>query len=213
MLNAVHLMTKRICAGWRHVRRDLFAVLLFFSVSLMAGRAVAQEVVVSTALGEIHVVLESQRAPVTVANFLRYVDGKRFDNITLYRAVKVDADGNFGLVQGGLRGDAKKLFKPIAHESPATTGLSHVDGTISMARHDPGTATADFFFVIGDLVSLDGKSDGSDPGYAAFGQVSQGMEILKQVLLAPRSEEAGEGSMKGQMLSGPVKILSIRRLD
>ena len=69
------------------MRRDLFAVLLFFSVSLMAGRAVAQEVVVSTALGEIHVVLESQRAPVTVANFLRYVDGKRFDNITLYRAV------------------------------------------------------------------------------------------------------------------------------
>jgi len=67
--------------------------------------------------------------------------------------------------------------------------------------------------VIGDLVSLDGKSDGSDPGYAAFGHVSQGMEILKQVLLAPRSEEAGEGSMKGQMLSGPVKILSIRRLD
>ncbi|HYP78902.1 MAG TPA: peptidylprolyl isomerase [Steroidobacteraceae bacterium] len=105
------------------------------------------------------------------------------------------------------------MFKPIAHESPAVTGLSHVNGTISMARTDPGTADADFFFIIGDLTALDGKADGSDPGYAAFGHVTQGMEILKQVLLAPRSEDVGDGSMKGQILSEPVKILSIRRQD
>jgi peptidyl-prolyl cis-trans isomerase A (cyclophilin A) len=228
MLTAMHLMTKRIWAGWRPGNRDLVAVLLFISVLLVAGGAEAQQaapvqqapsstatvnVLVNTTLGEIHVALESQRAPVTVANFLRYVDGRRFDNITLYRAVKVDAEGNYGLVQGGLKGETKKLFKPIAHESPAATGLSHVDGAISMARTDPGTATADFFFVVGNLVSLDGSRDGTDPGYAAFGHVTQGMEILKQVLLAPRSEDAGDGSMKGQMLSEPVRILSIRRQD
>lgn len=82
-----------------------------------------------------------------------------------------------------------------------------------MARTDPGTATADFFFVVGDLLALDGKADGSDLGYAAFGHVTEGMEILKQILLAPRSENVGDGSMKGQMLAAPVKILSIRRLD
>jgi peptidyl-prolyl cis-trans isomerase A (cyclophilin A) len=221
-------MKARISAGWRRGNSNPVSVLLLLCAAVLAGRVSGQEVapaqqsppaaapvaiLVATTLGDIHVALEQQRAPITVANFLRYIDGKRFDNSTIYRAVKIDPEGNYGLVQGGLKGDTRKLFKPIAHESPATTGLSHLDGTISMARTDPGTATADFFFVIGDLVALDGKSDGSDPGYAAFGHVTQGMEILKQVLLAPRSEDGGDGTMKGQMLAAPVKILSIRRVD
>ena len=221
-------MTARISAGLRRGNSTRVPVLLLVFAALVARVANGQEaapaqpapapaapvgVVVTTTLGEVHVALESQRAPVTVANFLRYVDARRFDNSSLYRAVKIDAEGNYGLVQGGLKGDRKKLFKPIAHESPAVTGLSHVNGTISMARTDPGTADADFFFIIGDLTALDGKADGSDPGYAAFGHVTQGMEILKQVLLAPRSEDVGDGSMKGQILSEPVKILSIRRQD
>ena len=220
-------MTARISAGLRRGNSTSVPVLLLVCAALVARVAGGQEagpalpapasapvgVVLTTTLGEVHVALEAQRAPLTVANFLRYVDARRFDDISLYRAVKIDPEGNYGLVQGGLKGDRKKLFKPIAHESPAVTGLSHVNGTISMARTDPGTADADFFFIIGDLVALDGKADGSDPGYAAFGHVTQGMEILRQVLLAPRSEDAGDGSMKGQMLSEPVKILSIRRQD
>jgi len=170
-------------------------------------------VVMHTALGDVQVSLEAQRAPVTTANFLQYVDAKRFDNATFYRAVKIGTDDMYGMVQGGIRGDPKKEFKPIAHESPSTTGLSHVDGAISMARLEPGTATADFFFIIGDLTALDGKADGTDPGYAVFGHVTQGMEILKRILLLPRSETAGEGIMKGQMLAEPVKILSVRRID
>jgi peptidyl-prolyl cis-trans isomerase A (cyclophilin A) len=200
---------------------------LLLACTAFAGTAPAQQapaepatpaatvaVVMHTALGDIHVALAAQRAPITVANFLRYVDARQFDNTTFYRAVKVGLDDLYGLVQGGVKGgDPRKLFPPIAHESPAVTGLSHVDGTISMAREDPGTATADFFFIIGDLTTLDGKADGTDPGYAAFGRVTQGMDILKQILKLPRSESAGEGVMKGQMLAEPVQILSIRRLD
>src|SRR6185369_16814461 len=105
----------------------------------------------------------------------------------------------------------KLAFKPIAHEPTSATGLSHLDGAISMARTNPGTATADFFIVIGDLTSLDAKADGSDPGYAMFGRVTSGMDLVHQMLELPRSAEAGDGSMKGQMRAEPVKILTVRR--
>jgi peptidyl-prolyl cis-trans isomerase A (cyclophilin A) len=170
-------------------------------------------VVLQTSLGEIRVDLEPGRAPVTVANFLRYVDAKRFDGISWYRALKLDPEGKYGLVQGGVQGDPKRTFKPIAHESPSVTGLRHVDGAISMARLEPGSATAEFFIIVGDLVSLDGTADGSDPGYAVFGRVTQGMDLVRQMLELPRDPQAGEGAMKGQMLAEPVKILAVRRVD
>ena len=174
--------------------------------------SVPASVIFETALGNIRVELAHDRAPVTTNNFLRYVDAKRFDGISFYRAVAIGEDGKFGLVQTGLRDSADKLYPPIAHESPAVTGLTHLDGTISMARFDPGTATADFFFVVGDLTSLDGKPSDNDPGYAAFGRVVEGMDIVRQILVLPRDPEAGvESGMKGQMLAAPVKVLSIRR--
>lgn len=169
------------------------------------------KVVMRTALGDIHIALETERAPITAANFLRYVDLKRFDGINFYRAVKVDEEGKYGLVQGGLRGNSKLVLKPIAHEAPPVTGVSHLDGAISMAQAKPGTATADFFFVIGDLKDLDGKNTEENPGYSAFGHVTEGMDVIKAILQLPRSETAGEGVMKGQMLAEPVKILTTRR--
>ena len=170
-------------------------------------------VLMQTSLGEIHVTLETARAPVTAANFLRYVDAKRLDGMTFYRALKMDPEGKYGLVQGGLQGNPKLVYKPIEHEAPHATGLSHVSGAISMARHQPGTATADFFIIIGDLVSLDGKAQGDDPGYAVFGRVTGGMDLVRQLLDLPRSPDAGEGVMKGQMLAEPVKVLSVRRAE
>lgn len=167
-------------------------------------------VVMNTPLGDIHIALEVERAPVTAANFLRYVDNKRFDGMTFYRAHKVSADGQYAIVQGGLQGNSKKVFKPIAHESPLDTGLSHVDGAISMAREQPGSATADFFIVVGDLVSMDGKPDG-DPGYAVFGRVVEGMDVVRAMLELPRSEDARNPVMKGQMLAEPVKVNTVRR--
>ncbi|HWL62167.1 MAG TPA: peptidylprolyl isomerase [Steroidobacteraceae bacterium] len=167
-------------------------------------------VIFKTALGDIHIAVETERAPVTAANFLRYVDAKRFDGITFYRAHKVSADGKYAIVQGGLQNNSRLVYKPIAHESPLATGLSHVDGAISMAREAPGTATADFFIVVGDLVSMDGKP-GGDPGYAVFGRVVSGMDVVRAMLELPRSEDARNPVMKGQMLATPVKVESARR--
>lgn len=169
------------------------------------------KVVMHTAVGDIHLDIEKGRAPITAGNFLRYVDQKRFDNIVFYRAMKLDEEGKYGIVQGGLRGDPKRVYPAIAHEPAAVTGLSHVSGAISMAQAKPGTATADFFIVIGDLVSMDGKNTAEEPGYAVFGRVVEGMDVVKAIMAQPRSETAGEGVMKGQMLSEPVKVLTVRR--
>jgi peptidyl-prolyl cis-trans isomerase A (cyclophilin A) len=169
------------------------------------------KVILKTSLGDIVLAVETQRAPITAANFLRYVDQKRLDGSDFYRAMAVGEDGQYGLIQGGLRGNPKRVLKPIAHESTTVTGLSHVDAAISMARGDPGTATADFFVLIGDLVSLDAQPSGGDPGYAVFGHVVNGMDVVHLIFSQPRSPTAGAGVMKGQMLATPVKILTARR--
>jgi peptidyl-prolyl cis-trans isomerase A (cyclophilin A) len=171
------------------------------------------KVVLKTSLGDVVLALETERAPVTAANFLRYVDQKRLDGSEFYRSMAVGDDGQQGLIQGGLRGNPKRSLKPIAHEPTSLTGLSHVDGAISMARGAPGTANADFFIVIGDLVSLDAQPNGGDPGYAVFGHVASGMDVVHAIFTQPRSPTAGQGVMQGQMLAIPVKILSVRRVE
>jgi peptidyl-prolyl cis-trans isomerase A (cyclophilin A) len=170
-------------------------------------------VLLHTTLGDLRLALEKDRAPLTVRNFLRYVDQKRFDGSAFYRAVRIGDDGKYGLVQGGLRGNPKRVLKPVAHEAPGVTGLSHVSGAVSMARGNPGTATADFFIVLGDLTSLDGKPGGEDPGYAVFGRVVEGMDVVLKMLDLPRAAEGGEGAMKGQMIDRPVRIISVRRSE
>lgn len=160
--------------------------------------------------GDIVLALDPVHAPKTTANFLRYVDQERFDGARFYRAVPMGEDGQHGLLQGGLYGSRVPTFKPIAHEAPAVTGLRHVDGAVSMARGAPGTAASEFFIVIGDLDYLDGKDD--DPGYAVFGHVESGMDVVKQLLAMPRSPDAGGAGMHGQMLANPVKILTARRV-
>jgi peptidyl-prolyl cis-trans isomerase A (cyclophilin A) len=169
-------------------------------------------VVITTASGAVTVAVEVERAPVTASNFLRYVDARRLDGVTLYRAVKVQP--GMGLVQGGAQNDPKRLFPPIAHEPTSRTGLSHTDGAISMARAAPGSATADFFFVIGNFPSMDAQPGGTGDdarGFAVFGHVVSGMDVLRGVLDAPTSPDKGEGAMKGTMLASPIRILSARR--
>jgi len=170
-----------------------------------------------TTLGVIVLAIEKARAPRTAANFLRYVDQKRLDGITFYRAMKLGDSGDIGLVQGGLRGDPKRVLKPIAHEPTSATGLSHVSGAISMARAAPGTANADFFIVVGDLVAFDAKpadaaaGQPEDPGYAVFGRVVEGMDVVSAILGQPTSATLGPEVMKGQMIAKPVKVLTVRR--
>lgn len=164
-----------------------------------------------TSEGRIVLELEKERAPITTANFLRYVDQKRFNGIGFYRTVKV-APG-YGLIQGGVRGDPKRVLPPIAHEPTTTTGLSHVDGAISMARNAPGTASGDFFITIGNIPSMDAdpKQPGDNAGFAVFGHVVEGMEIVRHILDEPTSPTEGVGVMKGQILAAPVKIISAHR--
>ena len=168
-------------------------------------------VTLTTTLGPIVLELEKQRAPVTTANFLRYVAEKRFDGADFYRATKIQP--GYGLIQGGTANFPKRALPGIPHEATSKTGLTHTDGTISMARTNPGTAAGDFFITIGALTSLDADptKPGDNLGFAAFGHVVDGMEIVRRILEAPTSATKGTGVMKGQIIAAPVKIVSARR--
>lgn len=174
----------------------------------------ATRVVLSTSLGAITLDLAADKAPITVANFLKYVDAKRLDGAVFYRAVHAGSGSTTGLVQGGLRNDPARVYPPIAHESTTMTGLRHVDGVISMARYAPGSAQAEFFICIGDQTYLDADpaQPGDNVGFAAFGRLLEGMEVARAILAAPTSPTEGEGTMKGQMLSPIVPIVSARRV-
>jgi peptidyl-prolyl cis-trans isomerase A (cyclophilin A) len=172
-------------------------------------------VAIDTSLGRIVIALDRARAPVTTANFLHYVDTHRFDGQLFYRAMHVpDADGkDGGLIQGGIRSDARLLYAPIAHEPTTKTGLHNLAGTISMANSGPGTARADFFILVSDMPGLDANGPGGDAnGFAAFGHVTEGMDVVRKIWTAPVSATKGEGAMKGQMLDPPVRILRAERV-
>ena len=193
------------------LRRLALLILLCLGAPALAQTAPATvRVLLHTSEGDITLALETQRAPVTAGNFLRYVDAHRLDGTEFYRAMHL---GPGGLVQGGVR-DPHRLFPPIAHESTAQTGLSHVDGAISMARLAPGSAQMDFFIMVGAQPGFDaGPNAGGDLlGFAAFGRVVEGMDVVRRILAAPSSPTEGEGVMRGQMLSPRIRILTARRL-
>lgn len=170
-------------------------------------------VTLTTTAGAITIAVEVERAPVTAANFLRYVDQKRLDGTAFYRAFTYPTAPDYGLLQGGTQGDPKRDLKPIAHEPTTKTGLSHDDGAVSMARHAPGTATGDFTIILGGMTGLDAdpSAAGDNHGYAVFGHVTEGMDVVRAIVASPRDPAKGEGVMKGQMLSPTVKILTARR--
>ena len=199
------------------LRRTLLA-LSFASWAAAASFATAAHaqapnprVVITTTEGVITVELAADKAPITAANFLKYVDRKLYDGATFYRASKPKGQvtSDYGSIQGGLRDDVKKKLPPIAHESTLKTGLKHGDGTISMGRYAPGTAQADWVICVGDMSYLDATA--TDPGFAAFGHVIDGMPVVQQILGMPTDPNKGVGAMKGEILVAPVKIISIRR--
>jgi peptidyl-prolyl cis-trans isomerase A (cyclophilin A) len=173
-------------------------------------------VAIDTSLGRIVIALDRGHAPVTTANFLHYVDNHRFDGQNFYRAMHMDdgKGGEGGLIQAGITTDARKLFPPIAHEPTSQTGLHNVAGAISMANAGPGTAKADFFILLSDMPGLDAGGPGGDAnGFAAFGHVVEGMDVVKKIWASPVSPTKGEGPMKGQMLDPQIKILKAARLN
>ena len=184
-----------------------FAAAPAISQTVATPQAELIPVVIETSLGRIVVALDKTHAPVTTANFLHYVDTHRFDGESFYRAMRV---GDGGLIQGGIRSDARKLYPPIAHEPTTATGIRNTAGAISMANIGAGTARADFFILASDMPSLDATAD--SPGFAAFGHVTEGMDVVKQILAAPVSATKGEGVMKGQMLDPVVTITKVERM-
>lgn len=207
-------------------RRDL----LILAVSLAAAPAAAQapqpapplpplqptpprpRVALDTPEGRIVIELATDRAPITAGNFLRYVDQKRYDGATFYRASKVPGSDDYGMVQGGLNSDPTRKLPPIAHESTAKTGLTHKDGAVSLARRAQGTATSEFFICVGDQRYLDAdpRAEGDNAGFAVFGQVVEGMEVVKKILGLPTGA-GGSPEMQGEILARPVPIRTARR--
>lgn len=169
-------------------------------------------VAIDTSLGRIVVALDRGHAPKTTANFLRYVDTHRYDGETFYRAMPA-SDGSPALIQGGIKSDARKLLPPVAHEPTSKTGLKNIAGAISMARLTPGTAKADFFILLNDIPGFDAGGEGGDAdGYAVFGHVVEGMDVVRKIYGAPVSPTKGTGPMKGQLLDPPVKIIKAARV-
>jgi len=173
-------------------------------------RAGTVRVVMTTSKGAITLELDPTAAPVTTANFLRYVDARRLDGIDFFRSMRLDWGP--GLIQAGQHSVAK-LYPPIRHEPTTGTGLHHTEGAISMGRLKPGDARADFSIVVGDMTGLDAHPDqpGDNLGYAVFGHVVAGMDVVRTIWAGPRDPTAGTGAMKGEMLKPPVRILTVRR--
>ena len=183
--------------------------LLFAVVSCGGEPAKPVRVVIQTEKGDIEVDLDAAKAPNTVANFLRYVDGKFYDGGRFHRTVtpgnQPDNKVKIEVVQAGIDpARAKGEFPPVKLERTRETKLSHRDGTISMARDGPDTATSDFFVCVGDQPELDfgGRRNPDGQGFAAFGRVAKGMDVVRKIQAAPAD---------GQTLKPPVKILKVVR--
>ena len=179
-------------------------------LALAAGRK--PRVVIKTGRGSIVVELEAQKAPLTSTNFLRYVDARSYDGGTFFRAARTPGQPKDGTIVGAP--DAKvRPFPPIRHESTTKTGLKHLNGTLSLGRFAPGTATSNFFICVGDQPYLDANpgASGDNLGYAAFGRVVDGMSVVEKILSLPTNGETKFADQRGQWLKPPVPIVSMRR--
>jgi peptidyl-prolyl cis-trans isomerase A (cyclophilin A) len=182
---------------------------LVCTATLTARPAATTRVVLGTERGPIEIVVDAARAPATAANFLRYVEAGRYDGGVFHRTVRLDNQPDnrvrIEVVQAGPA-PGPRDFAPIPLERTNRTGLRHLDGTVSMARDGPDSATSDFFICIGDQPELDfaGRRNPDGQGFAAFGRVVRGMEIVRAIQGAPAD---------GQHLTPPIKILSARTAE
>ena len=195
-------------------RRRLIAAggLILAAPQSALAAAAKPRVAIKTPRGTIIVELEPRRAPLTVANFLRYVDARSYDGGTFFRAARTPGAAKDGTIVGAP--DAKvRPFPPIAHESTTKTGLKHLNGTISLGRFATGTATSNFFICVGDQPYLDANpaAKGDNLGYAAFGRVVQGMPVVEKILSLPTNGETKFKDQRGQWLKPPVPITTMRR--
>jgi peptidyl-prolyl cis-trans isomerase A (cyclophilin A) len=195
-------------------RRSLLGAAGWLITAPAPGLAAAAKprVIIDTGRGAIVVELEAQRAPVTAANFLRYVDAHAYDGGSFFRAAREPGAPRHGTIVGAPS-PRTHPFPPIRHESTTMTGLRHTTGTISLGRFDPGTATSNFFICASPEPYLDAHpgAPGDNLGYAAFGQVVQGMAVVGKILSLPTNGKSEFADQRGQWLSPPAPIRSMRR--
>jgi peptidyl-prolyl cis-trans isomerase A (cyclophilin A) len=183
------------------------AALLLFSCSSNKN----PHIIIKTNLGNVEAELYPDKAPKTVAAFLSYIDSGFYKNSSFYRVLFIEAmasDYNTGIIQGGIwqSNNKKAIALPgIDHEPPKQTGLSHTTGTLSLARSTPGTANSEFFICVGDQTGYDSSKNYNPDGlgFAAFGRVISGMDIVRQIHKQPAN---------GQSFTRPVTILNVERL-
>lgn len=179
--------------------RFLLALGLAVLLAMPLGAKDLVKIVIQTSAGDIVVALDREKAPITTKNFLRYVDAGKFANGSFYRTVTTKPDNQPGksvkidVIQGGLSSEDKS-YDPIPLERTSQTGLRHLNGTISMARDKPDSATAEFFICIGPQPELDfgGRRNPDGQGFAAFGQVVSGWGVINKIHHARSEEQALE---------------------
>jgi peptidyl-prolyl cis-trans isomerase A (cyclophilin A) len=180
------------------------------SSSPLGAQANAPRVLLTTSLGDIEIEVYPDKAPGTVANFLRYVEAKHYDGGQFHRTVHENNQPNdsvrIAVVQASVaQPRGAEAFPAIPLERTSVTGLRHVDGTLSMARGGPDSARSSFFICIGDQPSLDfgGHRNLDGQGFAAFGRVVRGMDVVRAIQRSPA---------EAQTLQPPIRITSVRRL-
>lgn len=188
--------------------RGMKVILFLLPLFAAAAKTGIVRVAIETELGGIEVDVDTLHAPVTAANFLRYIDAGLYNGGQFHRTVKPDNQPQnpvkIEVIQASRAADTKG-FQAIPLERTSVTGLAHRDGAISMARDGPDSAVSDFFICIGDQPSLDfgGKRNPDGQGFAAFGRVVRGMDVVRRIHSAPSDSE--------QHLTQPVRILRIAR--
>lgn len=199
------------------MKNSLLLPLLLFLLPVPVD---AQRVRLDTGAGSIVLELYADKAPGTVANFLRYVDQKRYDGGRFYRVVRPDNQVNspvkIEVIQGGLQNDTTKALPPIPQETTQQTGLKHLDGTLSLARGQPNSGGSEFFICINDQPELDfgGKRNPDGQGFAAFGRVVSGMDVVRRI---QQGETGSPGPTNAyanplQLLKAPVTIRKAERV-
>lgn len=179
------------------MKKSIFLILIVAFAFLKVNSQSLPKVKIETSMGEIIAELDTINAPISALNFLKHVDEGTYENAVFYRVVRMDNQPNndikIEVVQGGLFSDSLvDSIPPIRHETTDETGLKHLDGTLSMARYGPGTANTEFSICVGDQPELDfgGKRNPDGQGFAAFGQVIEGMDVVRKI-----QKQKDEGQM------------------
>jgi len=187
-----------------------FCVAFILLGVIACGKKELPKVEIESSMGSIVVEVDTIHAPITASNFLKLVDQGVYLNASFYRVVRMDnqpqSSVKIEVIQGGLKDDVQiDRYSAIEHETTSKTGLKHLDGTISMARNEPGTASTEFFICVGDQAELDfgGKRNPDGQGFAAFGRVLEGMDVVHLV----QQQEDDQ-----QYLAEPIVIYNLKRL-